>query len=241
MNDRIDQILRELAQEEIEKAKNDATTLLGKTKAKATFLQSFWMQLAASALLVWKNFIQPLWNMVWWIGFGFLWKHYRKVWNRFAYEGKEPDRVFSRKRGAYTLVGTFFTLWFTVTIASFVWHTTLYTFTARADEVVYLSNAQEIVPDENIFSVQGCEATNPSEVFSCSEDESLYFRIEPTAFAQVWSIIARRNFFYPDYIAAPIAPGWQRCVITSYGFRMKTMIRRWEIYPQMLSARCEEM
>lgn len=170
-----------------------------------------------------------------------MWKHYRKIWDRFAYATIDDQRVFSRKRGAYTLIGTFLTLWFAISITSFVWHTTLYIATARVDEVVYLSNAQEIAPDENIFSVQGCEATVAGETFSCSEDESLYFRIEPSEFAQVWSILSRGNFFYPDYVAAPIAPGWQKCVITSYGFRMKTMIRSWEIYPELLSARCEDM
>lgn len=126
-------------------------------------------------------------------------------------------------------------------VASFVWHAGLYAATSRVDEIVYLSNAQEIIPEQNLFSVQGCEASFAGEDFSCSEEESLYFRIEPTEFAQVWSLLYRGNFFYPDYIAAPIAPGWQRCTITSYGFRMKTMIRRWEIYPELLSAKCEEM
>lgn len=240
MNDRIDQILRELAQEEIEKAKSDANSLLGKTKFKLNVFQSFWLQVMSSAIVVWQNFLAPVWNFFYWLGLGFLWKHYRKVWDRFAYQGEGDDRSFSKKRGAYTLVGTALVLWFMATIASFAWHTTLYVTTARVDEIVYLSNAQEIVPEENIFSVQGCEAAS-SEAFSCSEEESLYFRIEPTMFAQVWSIVARQNFFYPDYIAAPIAPGWQKCIITSYGFRMKTMIRRWEIYPELLSARCEEM
>lgn len=241
MQERIDQILRELAQEEIEKAKSDANSLLGKTKTKLGIFQSFWAQVVSSAFMVWRSFLAPIWNVLYWLGIGFLWRHYRKIWDRFAYTTVDGQRVFSRKRGAYTLLGTFLTLWFAVSITSFTWHTTLYLATARVDEVVYLSNAQEISPEENLFSVQGCEATVTGENFSCSEEESLYFRIEPTEFAQAWSILTRGNFFYPDYIAAPIAPGWQKCVITSYGFRMKTMIRRWEIYPELLSARCEEM
>jgi hypothetical protein len=242
MNDRVNQILKELAQEEIEKAKNDANSFLGKTKTKFGFLHTFWMQIASSALIVWNTFLAPVWKIIYWLGIGFLWRNYRKIWDRFAYATVDGQRVFSRKRGAYTLAGTVLTVWFAVSIASFVWHSTLYLATGRVDEIVYLSNAQEINPDENLFSVQGCEATVvEGENFSCSEDESLYFRIEPTEFAQVWSLLNKGNFFYPDYIAAPIAPGWQKCVITSYGFRMKTMIRRWEIYPELLSARCEEM
>lgn len=242
MQERIDQILQELAQEEIEKAKSDANSLLGKTKGKLGVLHSFWTQIASSAMVVWRSFLAPIWNIVYWLGVGFLWRNYRKIWDRFAYRTVDGESVFSRKRGAYTLIGTVLSVWFAVNIASLTWHTALYMVTGRADEVVYLSNAQEIDADRNLFSVQGCEATNvSSENFSCSEDESLYFRIEPTEFAQVWSLLSKGNFFYPDYVAAPIAPGWQRCVITSYGFRMKTAIRRWEIYPELLSARCEEM
>lgn len=242
MQERIDQILRELAQEEIEKAKSDANSLLGKTKGKLGIFQSFWVQLISSAMVVWRTFLAPIWNIVYWLGVGFLWRNYRKIWDRFAYTTVDGERVFSRKRGAYTLVGTFLSLWFVASIASFAWHATLYMTTGRVNEVVYLSNAQEIIPDANLFSVQGCEASFvEGENFSCSEDESLYFRIEPTEFAQVWSLVTKGSFFYPDYVAAPIAPGWQRCIITSYGFRMKTMIRRWEIYPELLSARCEEM
>lgn len=241
MQERIDQILKELAQEDIEKAKSEQNSLLGKTKTKLGIIHSFWIQVASSTFMIWRTFLAPVWRIVLWLGVGFLWNNYHKVWNRFAYTVVDGQRVFSRKRGTYTLLGTILTLWFAVSIASFVWHTALYMSTARVDEVVYLSNAQEITPEENLFSVQGCEATVAGENFSCSEDESLYFRIEPTEFAHVWSLFNRGGFFYPDYIAAPIAPGWQKCVITSYGFRMKTMIRRWEVYPSLLSARCEEM
>lgn len=241
MKDRIDQILRELDQVDIEKTKSEENSLLGKTKSKVSLMQNIWAQITASALVIWRKFFVPIWNILYWLGFGLLWKGYSKVWYRFAYTGEGESRVFSKKRGAYTLSTTLFLLWFSVNIISFVWHTALYITTARVDEVVYLSNAQEIAPDDNIFSVQGCEAVATGNSFSCSEDESLYFRIEPTEFAHVWSMTTRWGFFYPDYIAAPIAPGWQKCVVTSYGFRMKTMIRSWEIYPSLLSAKCGEI
>ena len=241
MQERIDQILRELAQEETEKTKSEQNSLLGKTRSKVGILHSFGAQVTASMLMVWRKVFLPIWNVFYMLGFGLIWNNYMKVWKRFAYTGEGENRVFSKKRGVYTLSTTLFLLWFSVSIFSFVWHTTLYFTTARVDEIVYLSNAQEIAPDDNIFSVQGCEAVTTNENFSCSEDESLYFRIEPTGFAHAWSMVTRWNFFYPDYIAAPIAPGWQKCVITSYGFRMKTMIRRWEIYPTLLSAKCGEI
>lgn len=51
----------------------------------------------------------------------------------------------------------------------------------------------------------------------------------------------RGDFFYPDYVAATVAPGWQECTITSYGFRAKLFIRRLEIYPELLSVDCQRI
>lgn len=99
MQERIDQILRELAQEEIEKAKSDASSLLGKTKSKMNIFQSFWVQVASSGLLVWQTFLAPLWNIVYWMGAGLLWRNYKKIWDRFAYTTINDERTFSRKRG----------------------------------------------------------------------------------------------------------------------------------------------
>lgn len=235
----IDQILRELDQIDIVKEKSGGKSLFGKTKSKLNIFQLFWAQVVVSALVVWNRFLSPIWGVLYWVGFGLLFKTYRKIWNRFAFESEGEERIFSKKKGAITLVATFFVGYFMISILSFVWHTALYFATARVDEVVYLSNAQEIGPKENVFSVQGCEIEGTGEEFSCSAEESLYFRIDPTAFSQVWSILDSGSIFYPDYVAASIAPGWARCTITSYGFRIKTMIRSFEIYPELLAARCE--
>ena len=114
----------------------------------------------------------------------------------------------------------------------------LYAFTARVDEVVYLSNAQEIIPEDNIHSVQGCEVETAGEEFSCTADKSLYFRIDPDTFSTVWSLLSNGTLFYSDYVAATVAPGWEKCTITSYGFRMKVFLRGFDIYPKLLSANC---
>jgi hypothetical protein len=237
---RIDQILREMDQVDIEEMKNKANTFTEKAKNAVNPFHYFWVQVSSSALLIWSKYIRPVWNFVYWLGIGILWKQFRKAWDRFAFVNKDGKRVFSRTRGAAVLASAFFIVYFMSTALLFTWHTSLYFLTARVDEVVYLSNAQEIAPEDNIFSVQGCEITQaPGENFSCSADQSLYFRIDPTGFAQVWSLVNTGSFFYPDYVSAPIAPGWQRCTITSYGFRLKTLIRRFEVYPELLAARCE--
>lgn len=239
---RIDQILREMDQVNIEEAKNKANSFVEKAKETINPFSYFWVQFTSSALLIWNKYLKPVWDVIYWLGVGLVWKQFRRIWDRFAFVEKDGKRVFSRTRGASVIAVTAFVAYFFVTALTLVWDTTLYLTTARVDEVVYLSNAQEINPDENIFSVQGCEITQaPGENFSCSADQSLYFRISPSGFAQIWSIFSEGGLFYPDYVSAPIAPGWQKCMITSYGFRVKTMIRRFEIYPELLAASCEPL
>lgn len=236
---RIDQILRELDQVNTEELANEAKSVVNKTKNFFNPFHYFWVQITTSALYIWNKFLRPVWGFMYDFGIGFIWRPFRKVWDKLAFSEVDGKRVFNKKKGASILMVAAFLFYFMINILSFFWHTTLYFTTARVDEIVYLSNAQEVDPENNIFSVQGCEYTaNAGGNFSCSQDESLYFRIEPTEFAQVWSLFSQGTIFYPDYIAAPIAPGWQKCTITSYGFRIKTMIRRFEIYPEMLSARC---
>lgn len=238
MNERIDDILKQLSEEERIRQESANKSLAGKIKGRVKAIDTISTSILTLAMLMWRV-IGPVYYFGRFIVMNMFWKYYKPLWDKFAYVGN--PKTFSKTRGAATMAGSLVGLWMMYNVSFFVVDLALYVATARVDEVVYLSNAQEIVPDDNIFSVQGCEAVEAGEAFSCSEDESLYFRIQPTTFAQVWSVVNRGNFFYPDYIAAPIAPGWQKCVITSYGFRMKTMIRRWEIYPELLSARCEEM
>jgi hypothetical protein len=238
MKERIDDILNQLSEEERLRKESADKSIMGKTRERIKAIDTIATSLMALFQLVWRV-IGPAYSVVRFILINLFWKYYKPVWDKFAYVG--DPKTFSKTRGAVTLVGSLVGIWMIYYAMFFVADLTLYVVTGRVDEVVYLSNAQEIGPVENIFSVQGCEAVETGQTFSCSEDESLYFRIEPSGFAHIWSVVSRGNFFYPDYVAAPIAPGWQKCVITSYGFRMKTMVRQWEIYPELLSARCEEM
>ena len=191
--------------------------------------------------LAYQLILYPVWGILYWVFMSAFWRHYRPIWYRFAYTTVDGQKEFSKKRGMITVLATFASLWIVYSSIGLVYHTTLYLTTARVNEIVYLSNAQEISLDDNVFSVQGCEVAAVGENFSCSTDNSLYFRIDPTGFATVWSILSNGTFFYPDYVAAPIAPGWQKCTITSYGFRMKIFLRGFDIYPELLSAECEQL
>jgi len=107
--------------------------------------------------------------------------------------------------------------------------------TTQQYEVIYLTNAEEVNPEDDVYSVRGCET------IPCSEANSVYFRVRPTAFHQVYSLFTRGYFFYPDRVAAVVAPGVNECQVYSYGIRIKTLMRRGDWYPDMLDAVCSPM
>jgi hypothetical protein len=240
MNDRIEDILKQLEEEKNIRETSDNNSMLGKTKQKFKAVEVLSTSTLAFLHLIWK-IVYPFYAIFRYAILNTFWKYYKPIWNRFAYIGEKEDRHFSKVRGAVTLLSSLVFGWILYGFLFFVSDVVLYVATAHVDEMVYLSNAQEIDSLENIHSVQGCTVQSTGENFSCDSDKSLYFRIENNAFAEVWSILKHGTLFYPDYVAAPIAPGWQQCTVTSYGFRMKLFLRGFNIYPALLSAKCEQI
>ena len=183
-------------------------------------------------------FFIPIWKVV-----KFFWGYYQKVWLKFAYKTNENGkRRFSKAKGTAVFVSSVLVLFIAYNALFVLKDATMYALTVQSDEIVYLSNAQEVDAENNIHSVQGCiVAMQDDGSFSCSTENSLYFRIEPSLFAHAWYLTNRGDIFYPDYVAATIAPGWQECTITSYGFRAKLFIRRLQIYPELLSVDCQRI
>ena len=234
MKERIDDILKQLSEEERIRKESDGESLAGKSKRKIKSIGILTTSAIALSQLAWR-FIYPIYAILYFIVVDVLWKVYSPVWNKFAYTA---EGAFSKTRGGITILSSIVGLWLLYGFMFFAFDVVLYAATARVDEVVYLSNAQEIIPEENVHSVQGCEVEAEGEVFSCSPEKSLYFRIDPDTFSTVWSLLSNGTLFYPDYVAATIAPGWEKCTITSYGFRMKIFLRGFDIYPMLLSANC---
>lgn len=114
----------------------------------------------------------------------------------------------------------------------FIFHAILYFTTVKRDEIVYLTNSQEILPHENEHSVQGCHG------LPCTDQNSIYFRIRATNFNEAWSILSGRGLFFPDYVAASVPVAVSRCKITSYGLRIKLLMRGLDIYPDLLQTEC---
>lgn len=234
MNERIDGILKQLDEAARIQKESADSSIVGKGRQKIEAVGVLATSAVAVSQLAWR-FIYPIYAILHFLLVKVFWKVYQPVWNKFAYNA---DGSFSKIRGSITMLSSIVGAWILYGFMFFAADVVLYIFTARVDEVVYLSNAQEIIPEENVHSVQGCETEKAGEEFSCSADQSLYFRIDPDAFSTVWSIFANGALFYPDYVAATIAPGWEKCTITSYGFRMKVFLRGFDIYPKLLSAEC---
>jgi hypothetical protein len=149
---------------------------------------------------------------------------------------KFGNRLFSKRRAGLMLLATAAVLWFALLpTLGFLFDLGLYFATAKVDEVVYLTNSQEIVPEENIHSVQGCHD------LPCNDNNSIYFRIRSTPFNQAWSILHGHGVFFPDYVAAAVPLSVSKCTITSYGVRLKLFMRGMEVYPDVVSTVCEPL
>ena len=133
---------------------------------------------------------------------------------------------------AASLVFAWFIL---IPLLGFLFDVGLYLATAKRDEVVYLTNSQEIMPEDNVHSVQGCYE------LPCTDENSFYFRIRATLFNEVWSVVHGRGLFFPDYVAASVPLSISQCTITSYGVRLKLIMRGADIYPDLLKTECTPM
>lgn len=240
--ERIQKILSDLKREDEEKQKLQDASVIKQTAKRWFSLTRFWYQFLASVIVIYRKIIWPIYSWGYWLFSILFWQHFRKVWDWFVYRTNEAgERKFSKIKGA-VLIGLTTAFLFVMYQAMFVAvEVGLYAFTARVNETVYLSNAQEISAEDNLHSAQGCIAPEDGKEFSCSAEDSLYFRIEPSFFNHAWSVWNTGSLFLPDYVAAPIAPGWQVCTVTSYGFRAKLFMRTWDIYPHLLSANCKEI
>ena len=199
-----------------------------------TMLHRFILQFIAASQWSFVNVGLPIWRVVRW-PFWKLFNLYRRVWSLVVYQRDEFENLrFSKVRaGTFLSASAFFLYFMLFPILFLVGETVSYGLTVQKNEVVYLHNSQEIDSVENTHSVQG--ATR----LPLNEDDSFYFRVDSTLFNHLWSLWHKGNIFYTDYVAAAIPPGVNKCVITSYGFRLKTLMRRMEIYPHLLSASCQ--
>jgi hypothetical protein len=238
-------ILNDMKRQKEEEAKLSAAGsdhVVVETVKEWSLLAKFWYQFVASLVVILNRVIIPFYSWTGWLFSVLVFRPWRKLWARTVYKTNAAGvRRFSSVRGAGMIAATVVAAYIGFQALFVLADAALYLITGRVDEVVYMSNAQEISGEDNLHSAQGCTITTTDKDFSCDADNSLYFRIAPSAFNHLWSLWHKHTLFFPDYVAAPIAPGWEQCVITSYGIRAKFFMKQWDIYPTLLSATCKDI
>ena len=219
-----------------EKGKIHSRSWTGRTQYNLTALHSFLFQLVQAALWIYARILRPvariLFKPVTWI-----WRLFRLLWDKAVYyEDSYQNRQFSKTRaGIFLFLSGVFAWFIFVPALVFIFHAIIYFTTVKRDEIVYLTNSQEILPRENEHSVQGCHG------LPCTDQNSLYFRIRASNFNEAWSILSGRGLFFPDYVAASVPVAVSRCKITSYGLRIKLLMRGLDIYPDLLQTECSPL
>lgn len=188
----------------------------------------FTYQLLAAVTWIWQYILRPVSKPIRAV-IGMLYRAYRRLWDKVVYR---ETGEFSRTRAGILLASTMAFLYVLPTILLFFGQAALFV-TSWRRETVYLSRAQEIYPDDDIHAVVGSESPD------ITDQTTITFRVGPTMFNHVWSIFYNGDIFYPDEVAAVATGDINKCSILSYGFRWKFMMRRWDIYPDILSARCD--
>lgn len=107
--------------------------------------------------------------------------------------------------------------------------------TTYNEETLYLTNAEEIDPDGDVHSIRGCEA------LPCRESNTVYFRVRPTLMTHTYAMWDHFGLFFPDRTASVVSPGVSECQVKSYGIRLKFLMRRFDVYPDMLDTICQPL
>lgn len=233
LRDEVEALKKKVADRAYETDKVHARSWTGRTQYNLTALHRFLFQFVLAASWVYSYVLRPIARVLFkparWV-----WHLYRLLWDKAVYyEDAYQNRQFSKTRaGIFLLLSGVFAWFIAVPAVVFIFHAIIYFGTVKRDEIVYLTNSQEILPHENEHSVQGCHA------LPCTDQNSIYFRIRASNFNETWSILSGHGLFFPDYVAASVPVAVSRCKITSYGLRIKLLMRGLDIYPDLLQTEC---
>lgn len=157
-----------------------------------------------------------------------IFRWYKTLWVRFTHN-KYDEFVY--KKGVIMAASTAAAVIVVPTILSLLLQTGYYLATHKK-ESIYLIQSEEIFPEDNIWGVRGCYTQN------CDSDSSLYYRIKPSIFHQLWSLTHTGSIFLPDAIGSSVPTGMTRCEVDSYGIRLRILMT-FNIYPSVLGIMCE--
>lgn len=233
LKDEIEKLKAKLDDNAYRTAKTEAASFQARRRSDVASMNRFVAQFVLACHWIYQNILSPA-GRFGSIPVRHLFRWYRWLWDKVVYrQDQYKNRLFSKTRAGLFLTATVVFAWFILLpLLEFLFDVGLYLATVRRDEVVYLTNSQEILPQENVHSVQGCHS------LPCTDENSVYFRIRATPFNEVWSLVQGHGLFYPDFVAAAVPLTISRCTITSYGMRIKFVVRNLDIYPDVLRTEC---
>lgn len=237
ITDRIDRLKANTERLFREEKRRYAESAVGKIHKEISAWAIFWTQFARGWHWFYSWIVapiaRPLFRLARWA-----WGRYRALWSAIVYLKDEHGVLrFSKTRAGAMVTATVACIYLASHVIELFWHTGLYAVTADRGETVYLISSQEIFPELNIHNVKGCES------LPCTEQNSIYFRVRPTTFNHIWSLVNHSTIFFPDYVAAAAPQGIAKCSITSYGVRWKFVMRviqDVDFYPDILAISCEQ-
>jgi hypothetical protein len=236
LQDEVNRLKKKIEERAFEEGKANARSWTGRTQHDLTAIHKFWFQFLAACWWIYSKVFRPLARLLFkpvrWI-----WRFFRFLWDKAVYyEDSFQNRQFSKTRAGLFLLTFAVVAWYVIVPAAILaFDTALYLATVKRNEVVFLTNSQEIKPAENEHSVQGCHA------IPCTDENSIYFRIRASNFNEVWSLLHGDGLFFPDYVAASVPLSISRCKITSYGLRIKLLMRGLDMYPDLLKTECSPL
>jgi hypothetical protein len=233
LRDEVEELKKKMEQKAFADAKTDAKSWTGRTQHDLTAIHKFSYQFLAACHWIWLNILRPV-TRFFYKPVPWLWHGYRVLWDKAVYtQDQYQNRLFSKTRAGVYLAATIAFVWYlAVPLTVMVFDTGLYLATAKRAETVYLTNSQEILPESNEHSVQGCHE------LPCTDHNSVYYRIRASNFNEVWSVLHGKGLFFPDYVAAAVPVSISKCTISSYGVRVKLLMRGFDLYPDLLEAEC---
>ncbi len=233
LKDDIERLKKKIEEQAFQNNKTDARSWTGRTQHDLRAIHKFWYQFLQASHWIYVRVFRPFMRLLY-KPLPFLWNGFRFLWDKAVYhEDKFQNRRFSKTRAGVFLLVSAVTAWYVAIPALLmVVDTGIYFATVKHNEEVYLTNSQEILPGQNEHSVQGCHA------LPCTDENSVYYRIRASNFNEVWSIVHGHGLFFPDYVAAAVPVSISRCHITSYGLRIKLIMRGFDMYPDLLRTEC---
>ncbi len=232
LSDKIRRLQEQVERADYARRKTSAQSTVGHVQQDVTALHIFLFRFYQACVWIYQEILDPIARRMrqWFVRF--VWHPYRRLWDKVVYvpDGFGGTR-FSKVRAGVLVLATGFIIYIADDLALLAGDAALFAATEHQEDL-YLVNSQEIVPKYNTHSASGCHD------LPCTDHNSIYFRIRPTWFNHLWAIYHTGYLFFPDYVAAAVPPVVSKCHITSYGIRIKFVMRQMDIYPDLLSVSC---